>query len=550
MKCRLALGTLVASAAVVAIVGVVGVTPASAHAERGALFPTGNGQWIQKPRTYDANRPHLVVCQSDSARRIAKISNASVRHHNEKLLKQCKFNSIQLAVDAVNKQRTDIWLLPGLYTEAQYDGAPKGACAHLGDSSNPGFIGSLTEPPSEGESSPIAIPYRDQLRCPHNLNLIAILGDRTPVSDPAHETSATIACDSALCGVQLAGTGASPYDVVIDNRFSKLNGIRADRVGGVIFHNFTIQRAEFNALYILETDGFLIDRVIARANEEYGFLAFASDHGIIQHTETYFNGDSGIYPGSASDVNGTNLNFPVQRYSIEVRYNDAHDNHLGYSGTAGNSVWVHDNRFHHNAAGLITDSLFAGHPGLPQDHARFGPNNLIYGNNQNYFAWYVFPENGEPACAKPIEQRGYLEHGVVCPATLAPVGAGLTIGGGNFNSIDHNKIFDNWRYGTIQLWVPAALRDEPDPGLTYDTSNNNHYVANRLAENAAGPWRQPNGVDFFWDSEGSGNCWAGNTSLAGTPTSNALSLPSTCTDEGQGAGLLDPVYGCMLPRST
>jgi hypothetical protein len=519
-------------------VGVVAATPASAHDERSAIFPAGTGKWIQQPRTYDANRPHIVVCQPDSARRIAQIPNATIRHRNELLLSKCAFHSIQLAVDAVKKQKTDIWLLPGLYTEAQYDGPPKGVCATLKNAAETDFIGTIEKagqaPATTSDGSPVALSYADHMRCPHNLNLVAILGDKTPVADPAQETGQTIKCDSALCGLQVAGTGQSPYDVVLDNRFSKLNGIRADRVDGVIFSNFTMQRAEFNSLYIMESDGFLVDRMILRANEEYGMLAFASDHGVIQSNEAYFNGDSGFYPGAASDINGGNLNFPVTRYAVEVRYNDSHDNNVGYSGTAGNSVWVHHNKFHHNATGLTTDSFFPNHPGLPQDHARFGPGNEIYGNNQNYFAWYEFPADGNPICAKPIEQRGYLEHGVVCPSVLSPVGTGLIIAGGNFNSVDHNKVYDNWRAGVFQMWVPAALRHEMDPLLTYDTSNNNHHVANRLAENLAGPWTQPNGDDFWWDSEGSGNCWSGNTSRAGAVTSNAPTLPSTCTSAGKG----------------
>ncbi|MDX6285293.1 MAG: hypothetical protein QOG53_778 [Frankiales bacterium] len=536
---RRALAVLVASAAIAATAGIVTAGPASAHEERAALFPTGQGHWINSPRAYSAARPHIVVCQPDSAQRIANLSDPTIRHRNEQLLKQCAFHSIQLAVDAVKKQKTDIWLLPGLYTEAQYDGAPKGACAQLKSSRDTDFIGTLEDPTGQpaktSDGSPVALSYGDQLRCPHNLNLVAILGDKTPVADPStQETPQTIKCDSVLCGVQLAGTGQSPYDVVLDNRFSKLNGIRADRVDGVIISNFTIQRTEFNGLYIMESDGYLIDHMVTRADEEYGILTFAGDHGTIQNNEAYFNGDSGIYPGAASDVNGDNLNFPVTRYAVIVRNNDSHDNNLGYSGTGGNSVWVHHNKFHHNGTGLTTDSFFPNHPGLPQDHSRFGPANEIYGNNQNYFAWNEF--SADPPCAKPIEQRGYLEKGVVCPSVLGIVGGGLAIAGGNFNSVDHNKMWDNWRSATVQIWVPAILRHETDPGLAYDTSSNNHYVANRLGENLAGPWRQPNGIDFFWDKEGAGNCWTANTALGGPVTNNpeAGTLPGTCTNQGQG----------------
>ena len=71
-------------------------------------------------------------------------------------------------------------------------------------------------------------------------------------------------------------------------------------------------------------------------------------------------------------------------------------------------MWAHHNRFYDNATGIATDSLFPGHPGLPQDHARWS-SNLIYDNNENYER-YV--DTG--VCARPMEERGYLR-GTVCP---------------------------------------------------------------------------------------------------------------------------------------
>lgn len=130
--------------------------------------------------------------------------------------------------------------------------------------------------------------------------------------------------------------------------------------------NFTVQQAEFNAIYVLETDGFAVDRVVARGNDEYGILAFASDHGLIQHVNAYYNGDSGIYPGSGSDLNADNPEFKPTRYAIEIRHSKSHDNTLGYSGTAGNSILAHHNEFYDNATGIATDSLFPGHPVCPR----------------------------------------------------------------------------------------------------------------------------------------------------------------------------------------
>lgn len=508
---RLAVVLGVVSAVVLAAV------PAAAHEERPAQFPSGNGS-VPTYRPYPAPN-HLVVCTKDSASRIAKLP-ADLRTENQALLGECRFSSIQDAVNAVSTKDSTIYVLPGVYTEDKYANyQPTGECAQLQDQSNKGFVGSLTDGLSNGSSGPpIAISYADQLRCPHNLNMIAILGDHTPDND-------SIACDSNLCGLQVEGTGATPSDVLIDNKFRKLNAIRADRADGIVFRNFTVQQSEFNSLYVMETDGFLIQKVVARANDEYGFLAFASDHGLFEDNEAYYNGDSGIYPGSASDINGSNPNFTPIRYAVEIRHNKLHDNTLGYSGTAGNSVYTHDNLIWHNATGIATDSLFPGHPGLPQDHARFS-HNRIWANNQNYYTEFV--DTG--VCARPMNERGYL-HGTVCPSVPVPVGTGLLIAGGNFDSIDGNQIYDNWREGTMQFWVPAPLRDDYDPSHLYDTSNNDHYTGNTMGWSPEG-LRQPNGLDFWWDDEGAGNCWENNTSSYGVPTTNATLGAPTCSSGG------------------
>jgi Right handed beta helix region len=505
------------------VVAVGAVSPAQAHEERPAGFPDGTGH---RPRYAGLDNPrHRVVCTRDSGRRIRHMKAGVLKRRNLALLKQCRYGSIQTAIDSIRRRHTSVYVLPGYYTESRWASARRSSyCSHLSSQSQDPlpaseYIGSLTDPQSGAKKSdPIALSYADQRRCRHNLNLIAIMGDRTPDNGSIH-------CDSVLCGTQLVGTGATQGAVVIDNRFKKLNAIRADRAGGVVFRNFTVQQSEFNALYVLETDGFVIDKVTARGNDEYGILAFASDHGLIQRTNAYYNGDSGIYPGSGSDLNADNTSFTPVRYAIEIRHNRSHHNTLGYSGTAGNSIHAHDNEFYDNATGIATDSLFPGHPGLPQDHARWD-HNKIFANNSNWYTRYV--DTG--VCDKPMKDRGYL-HGTVCPVVPTPVGTGLLIAGGNYDSTDHNWIFDNWRYGTMQFWVPSPLRDEYDPTKLYDTSNHNHSFANRMGLTPAGAVRH-NGLDFWWDDEGEGNCWEHNASSRGTPTDNFTVDPPSCAAGG------------------
>ena len=213
------------------------------------------------------------------------------------------------------------------------------------------------------------------------------------------------------------------------------------------------------------------------------------------------------------------------RYAIEIHNNRSHDNTLGYSGTAGNSIWAHDNHFYRNATGIATDSLFPGHPGLPQDHARWS-GNRIYHNNRNWYTEFV----DKGVCAKPMEERGYMQ-GAVCPVVPTPVGTGVLIAGGNYNSTDHNWIYDNWRYGTMQFWVPAPLRDEYDPAKLNDTSHHNHTTENRMGFRA-GRLDAHNGMDHWWDDQGNGNCWEGNTYSRGHQTDNFTLDPPSCADGG------------------
>ena len=56
-----------------------------------------------------------------------------------------------------------------------------------------------------------------------------------------------------------------------------------------------------------------------------------------------------------------------------------------------------------NSTGIATDSLFPGHPGLPQDHARWD-HNKVHSNNSNYYTKYV--DTG--VCDKPMAERGYI----------------------------------------------------------------------------------------------------------------------------------------------
>ncbi|MGW6818520.1 right-handed parallel beta-helix repeat-containing protein [Streptomyces sp. NPDC055005] len=452
-------------AALLAFLSLLAAAPdARAHEERPVTLPDGSGSVPE----YRKAEPDLLVCKTDRPAFERRISGfpQELRQRNLALYAQCEktgFRHLQEAVDAVDRPGMNIAILPGLYEEEPSLPKPTGECATL-------------KAPNSSLGYQI-LSYEQQERCRHNQNLVAILGKTN---------------------LQIEGTGASRQDVVIDAKYQKLNAIRADKSNGIYFRNFTAQRTTFNSLYVLAGDGFVIDDVLTRWNDEYGFLTFASDHGLYKNCESYGNGDSGIYPGSASDIND-GRGYDVPRYSIEITGCRSHHNMVGYSGTAGDSVWVHDNEFDQNMGGASMDSAFPGHPGLPQNHARF-ERNLIHDNNQDYYRHVA-----DGTCAKPPIERGY-EQGVVCPQISMPPGTGIITAGGNWNLYEGNWVYGHQRAGFFLSAVPAFIRGEEAWAKQADTSHHNRYAANILGKDKSGASR-PNGMDVWWDGQGRGNCW-------------------------------------------
>lgn len=504
--------TITATAALLAVAGAQG---AVAHEERESVFPPGTGS-TPTYRPFAEATPRLVVCKPESKALVKAIADPRLRAFNSRLLGECEFEHIQAAVDAVQERGTNVYVLPGTYRE------------------EPSY-----DPPCAKDYDGGVVDYPLIVSCGEVINLVTVAGDSTVDTEQ-------VDCN-ALCDLQIEGTGARMEDTVLRGGFDaegdwiKHNGLKADRADGFYVRNMTFELFRENALYVHETDGYGIDRVNARHNDLYGILTFTSDHGLIQDCDTSFNGDSGVYPGSAADVNADrDVAERLTRWSVEIRRCKTHHNALGFSGTAGNSVWFHDNEVYDNGAGYVTDSFVGGHPGMPQDSAWL-TGNKIYRNNMNYYEEFV---HSGRCSGKPAE-RGIGE-GTVCPAFPVPVGTGVLIAGGNRNLVEQNQIYDNWRAGAMLFYVPGAVRGDYGPQAQVDTSNGNHFVDNRLGFHPAGV-KQPNGLDFSWDDQGVGNCWQGNESSTGEVTSD-VTLPTGLPDCESG-GSVSPVGNLVKSAS-
>jgi hypothetical protein len=467
-----------------------------------------------------------------------------IRSMNVQLLEQCQYTSIQAAVnDSGNNDRVEV--MPGVYTEPASRAAPTNdpACASLKETNDKGSTG--------------AVSYRYQIHCPNDQNLIAVLG-RAPATDangnetappqPPLEDRHGIPDNGPCirCNLQIQGTGVSPDDVIVDGgdpalgdhsapgpnppEYAKDVGIRADRADGFVLDNMNVRHVNEHDVYVIETDGFHLDRLKTPFAGEYGVLTFVADHSLIENCDAWGNGDSGIYPGAAADTWDA-VPPAERRRSNEIRDCDMHHNSAGYSGTDGNAVWIHDNNFYDNANGFTTDVFTApGHPGFPQDSDLI-ENNNFYSNNYNPYLPRC-TAGQEPGPNGPTQ--GCSDFTPVVPM---PVGTGMWIAGGNHNIVQNNHIWDNWRRGTMLFAVPDQLVCGPggsvdptqlagcDPTkVPPSTSYNNEYKDNVMGRRPDGT-KDLNGTDFWWDqyAGNTGNCWHDNVGWNG----NRASLTST-----------------------
>ena len=423
---------------------------------------------------------------------------------NTKLFKRCRYREIQPAVMA-SRNNDRVVVMPGLYLEPTARKKPTHdpKCAkYRTDGDRPG---------NEGQ----AVSYAYQFHCPNDQNLIAVLGrklgrgtDPKPPPQNRHGIPNTGPC--IRCNLQLEGSGVSADDVVIEAGkaaagnggpngvgSAKDVGVRADRADGFVLRGMTIRHAGEHGIYILESDGYLLDRFKAFYNRLYGTLTFVEDHGVQQNCEAVGHGDSGIYPGAAVETGVQRPPGTPFRYNQEIRWCDLHHNLAGYSGTDGNAVHIRSNNIYDNSLGLQTDVVTAsGHPGYPGDSMLVEGNNF-YSNNYNVYN-----------SGSDIE-----------PSFPFPVGTGMWIAGGNWHQVRNNRFWDNWRRGTMLFAVPDSLICGPDSGNhqagcksgEFSTSHYNAFHDNIMGTRPDGT-ADPNGTDFWWDqfAGNRGNCWFRN----------------------------------------
>jgi Right handed beta helix region len=472
---------------------------------------------------------------SEPVRKLTAQQVTELRRLNTLFFRQCGYRDIQPAVTASgNNDR--VVVMPGVYTEPESRAKP---------THDPACMKYQTS--GDHTNEPGALSYAYQFHCPNDQNLIAVIGRALgPGTDPSpprwdrHGIPNTGRC--IRCNLQIEGSVPTADDTVIEAGKAEAGnggpsgvghakdvGIRADRADGFVLRDITARHATEHNIYVLESDGYRLERFKTFYPGLYGVLTFVEDHGLIQNCEAVGGGDSGLYPGAPVETGEQRPPGTPFRYNQELRYCDMHHNLAGYSATDGNAVHVHHNRIYDNSLGIGTDvATAAGHPGFPGDSSLFERND-IYSNNFNT----------------------YSDSSDVKPAFPYPVGTGLWIAGGNNHTVRNNRFWDNWRRGTMLFAVPDALVCGPATGNEQagcDASRTSTSHRNRFYDNVMGiapdGSKKPNGLDFWWDSfpGNQANCWYDNrgagpikTSPGSLPACDGGRNPDSSTGTGDAA---------------
>jgi parallel beta-helix repeat protein len=274
----------------------------------------------------------------------------------------------------------------------------------------------------------------------------------------------------------LVGLGRSGSDgVVITNPGGMDNGINVTAQGsGFALLNLAVRNFGDNGVLLTGVQRFLIDRVIANNDGEYGVFPVHSINGVVTRSSVSGNSDTGIYVGQSANV--------------FLLGNSAFGNVNGIEVENSVNVLVAGNHSFNNTAGILIDLL----PGLDFPFAAniLVEDNVVQNNNLANF--------GPPGDI----------------ASVVPSGTGILVLGASQTVVQNNLIVGNRTIG-VGLLSSAVLTFfgggpvvgiEPDPmGTT---------IENNLVFGGFG------GADLLWDGSGANNCWLNNlflTSLSPGP---------------------------------
>ena len=295
-------------------------------------------------------------------------------------------------------------------------------------------------------------------------------------------------------GLSIIGTGKQPGAVTLQGKNTHTknglaqNGIEASRVNDFSAQRMKATNYVANGFFFHDCKGYLMKDLVASYNRSYGMFAFDCIGGRMTQSVGFGQGDSAYYVGATP--------FQKKPKWTQLDHLDGHSNVLGFSGTNSKYVNIHDSAFYNNGLGLAPNTLDT-EPFEPNGHGII-QHNLIFWNDFNYF----LPNSPVKTVSAGLGQIGNL-------TVNYPTGVGVALFGSDGWKVKENKIFGNFKWGVAAFSDPF---NEGDDAI----SRNNQMLNNQMGRNGT----DTNGVDFFVDGTGSGNCFSGNNSSTFDPSSS------------------------------
>jgi hypothetical protein len=243
------------------------------------------------------------------------------------------------------------------------------------------------------------------------------------------------------------------------------NGIDALRANGVYFENFTVcnflsgSADSGNEIWwnggddggkiglgswwgnYLSATSTYYSRANPDSAAQYGlFVSNSRGPGSMRHTYASNFSDSGYYVGACPNCRAV-IDRATSKY-----------NALGYSGTnSGGHLVVEHSVFAHNKTGFVTNSQNSADAPSPQSGACPGNQTGFRGSNSCWiFRRNLVKDNNDPNVP------------AIGDAAIGPVGTGIVIAGGRFDTVAHNRFVHNGAWAILPTIFPDTGQEASD----------------------------------------------------------------------------------------